>query len=380
MNIELHLIQNFAPSNLNRSDTGTPKECEFGGVRRARVSSQCFKRAVRTQGNFADLLIQRGSGKRTRQLIVEIARKIDGIAEGEKPSEKTVKIVAEVFKEGGIERPEDKKKEDAEKDNTKLVIFMDASSIDEMTEQFKNRWAELNDKQSKDEIIKELGEILAKSVKSPDIAMFGRMLEIKGDKPFGKKQLNTDAACQVAHAISTHKVGVEFDFYTAVDDLLPTGETGAGMMGTIEFNSACFYRYANIDVQQLKENLGNDEELTYATIEAFIRSMICAIPTGKQNSMAAQNLPSFVLAVVRPTGFWSLANAFVNPVKAADIVNDSIKKLDEYWGQLATVYGGEGITKAYVNLSGGDLTNLNGARQTSINALVTATLQAVKGA
>ena len=120
-------------------------------------------------------------------------------------------------------------------------------------------------------------------------------------------------------------------------------------MGTIEFNSACFYRYANIDVKQLTENLGNDTELAHATIEAFIRSMIQAIPTGKQNSMAAQNLPSFVLAVVRPNGFWSLANAFVNPIKGADIVSESIKKLDEYWGQLATVYGREGITKADVN-------------------------------
>src|SRR5262249_36313632 len=145
-------------------------------------------------------------------------------------------------------------------------------------------------------------------------------------------------------------------------------------------NSACFYRYANIDVKQLIENLGNDAELAHATIEAFMRSMIHAIPTGKQNSMAAQNLPSFVLAVVRPSGFWSLANAFVNPIKGADIVSESIEKLDEYWGQLATVYGDEGLTKAYVNLSGEDLPNMNGARKTSINELVTATLQAMKGA
>src|SRR6266852_67126 len=47
MFIELHIIQNFSPSNLNRSDTGSPKDCGFGGVRRARVSSQCFKRAMR---------------------------------------------------------------------------------------------------------------------------------------------------------------------------------------------------------------------------------------------------------------------------------------------------------------------------------------------
>jgi CRISPR system Cascade subunit CasC len=129
--------------------------------------------------------------------------------------------------------------------------------------------------------------------------MFGRMVEIEGGKPFGKLQLGTDAACQVAHAISTHKSGVEFDFYTAVDDLLPHGETGAGMMGTIEFNSACFYRYANVNLEELKKNLGDNENLTVDTFEAFIRASVEAVPTGKQTSMAAQNPPSFIFAVVR---------------------------------------------------------------------------------
>ena len=46
--IELHVIQNFPPSNLNRDDTGSPKDCEFGGYRRARVSSQSLKRAARS--------------------------------------------------------------------------------------------------------------------------------------------------------------------------------------------------------------------------------------------------------------------------------------------------------------------------------------------
>ena len=43
MFVEIHILQNFAPSNLNRDDTGMPKDCEFGGYRRARISSQCFQ-------------------------------------------------------------------------------------------------------------------------------------------------------------------------------------------------------------------------------------------------------------------------------------------------------------------------------------------------
>ena len=47
MLIEIHIIQNHAPSNLNRDDTGSPKSCTFGGIRRARISSQCIKRSIR---------------------------------------------------------------------------------------------------------------------------------------------------------------------------------------------------------------------------------------------------------------------------------------------------------------------------------------------
>ena len=171
---------------------------------------------------------------------------------------------------------------------------------------------------------------------APDIALFGRML---ADRP----DTNIDAACQVAHAISTHKVGVEFDFYTAMDDLKkPEEETGAGMMGTIEFNSACFYRYANIDFKQLKKNLGGDKELAQKTVEAFIRAAVNAIPTGKQNSFAAQNPPSFVFAVVRNSGAWSLVNAFASPVwvgEKNDLVQNSAAALLDYWGKLVKVYG-----------------------------------------
>ena len=122
MFIEMHIIQNFAPSNLNRSDTGSPKDCEFGGVRRARVSSQCLKRAIRRESTFQKLLEETGSGVRTRRLILEISKCLSG---QEKPPETTVKIFSEVFKEGGIERPEVKRGEEEEKDNTKLILFMD---------------------------------------------------------------------------------------------------------------------------------------------------------------------------------------------------------------------------------------------------------------
>ena len=196
------------------------------------------------------------------------------------------------------------------------------------------------------------------------------MVEIEGSKPFGKLQLGVDGACQVSHAISTNKISMEFDFFTAVDDL----ETGAGMLGTVEFNSACFYRYANVDVGQLKENLRGDEELAHKTIAAFIRAAVTAVPSGKQNSMAAQNPPSFVFVVARDAGLWSLANAFVKPVRptqGGDLIENSIEALDEYWGQLAAMYGAEQIRGKWVaSLTPNGLTNLKSDKIKSVGEII----------
>jgi CRISPR system Cascade subunit CasC len=176
-------------------------------------------------------------------------------------------------------------------------------------------------------------------------------------------EANKDAACQVAHAISTHRVAMEFDFYTAVDDLKAEDTTGAEMMGTMEFNSACFYRYANIDMEQLKTNLKDDEELAKSAVEAFLRAAIEAIPTGKQNSMAAHNPPSLIMGVVRERGLWNLANAFVDPVRAdgkGHLVQKSISALEDYWTRLEKAYGREQIRAIKVLTLDGKLTTLEG--------------------
>jgi len=206
--------------------------------------------------------------------------------------------------------------------------------------------------------------------KAADLALFGRMLADLPDR-------NVDAASQVAHALSTNRVNTEFDFYTAVDDLRPEETAGADMLGTIEFNSACFYRYANVDLETLKGNLGGDEELARRTLDAFLRAAITAIPTGKQNSMAAQNPPSFVFVVARERGQWSLANAFVAPIhpgRDGDLIKKSVTALDDYWGKLARMYGADGIVAtAAVALDSGDelpLANLGAARVESVAALL----------
>ena len=192
--------------------------------------------------------------------------------------------------------------------------------------------------------------------KAADLALFGRML---ADLPLK----NVDAACQVAHAISTNKIhSMEMDYFTAVDDI-NNDNPGADMIGTVEFNSACFYRYANLDVGELvggfrdakkKEGafgLQGDAELARKTAEAFLKAFVNAVPSGKQNTFAAQQKPSLVFAVVGTGGPMSLANAFVKPVMPRgdeNLIEKSVEALDDHYGRLIKMYGDGGLKKSTV--------------------------------
>jgi CRISPR system Cascade subunit CasC len=361
MFVELHMLQNFAPSNLNRDDTGAPKDCDFGGYRRARISSQCLKRAIRTAFREQDLLPKDNRATRTKRLVDKLTDLFQEAGKDETAARRVAKGVLEGI---GLGVKDDGK--------TEYLLFLGEAEIHSIANLCLAHWERLAvlgereapapatgaqlaarpagreaKKQAKEHFPSDLAKALESVLdggRAADLALFGRML---ADRP----EKNIDAAAQVAHAISTNKVNVEFDFYTAVDDLRPEETAGADMMGTIEFNSACFYRYANIDVGQLEENLGGDQELTRATIEAFLRASIEAIPTGKQNSMAAHNPPSLIFAVVRERGLWSLANAFVRPIwprQDGDLVMGSVAALDAYWHQLTTLYGERGIKGKWV--------------------------------
>jgi CRISPR system Cascade subunit CasC len=152
----------------------------------------------------------------------------------------------------------------------------------------------------------------------------------------------------VAHAISTHAVEREFDFYTAVDDLKPEDTAGADMMGTVEFNSACFYRYAVVDWEKLIANLQGDTALARKAVRAFLKGFVVAEPTGKQNTFAAHNQPEFVAVSVRQkTAPMNLANAFETAIrvrKDESLTKVSADKLVDKAKKLQAAYGGDGQT------------------------------------
>jgi CRISPR system Cascade subunit CasC len=351
MKVELHMIQNFPPHCLNRDDTNSPKDCLFGGARRARISSQCIKRSIRKAFAEDRLLPEENLGHRTKRLAAEVA---DRLAEKGKDRDIAHRLAQIVI--GGLGFGLD------DEGNTQYLVFMGESGVRALAELCEQRWDQLaevaeklaqtdpdetNKKTAKqikkaakeavpDDVKDSLADILDGS-RAADLALFGRML---ADRPAE----NIDAACQVAHAISTHKVQMEMDFYTAVDDLKPAEEdAGAGMMGVIGYNSACFYRYAVVDVDNLIANLGGDSELAARSLRAFLRGSATAIPTGKQNTFAAHNPPDFIQTVVRSDGApLSLANAFANPVSAGrddGLVQKSVDQLVSYADRLHSVYG-----------------------------------------
>jgi len=368
MFIELHLIQNFAPSNLNRDDTGNPKDTEFGGVRRARISSQCIKRAIRLEPVFAQATGVEPAN-RTRFMTRLLVKALTAAG---KPNEEA-QTVANAF------AAQYSKMDKQDGTRTSVLIYLSQSEISQITAGLLENWDIIINAQdpAKSEAVKQLARKISKATQkrtsAPDIALFGRML---AENP----ELNLDAACQVAHAISTHRVNMEMDFFTAVDDLSTDEETGAGMMGVTGFNSACFYRYARLDWRQLVHNLGGDTLLARRTVEGFLRAALQAVPTGKQNAFAAQNPPSFALAVAREDGrSWSLANAFEKPIRPdreVGYVASSILALDEYWGKLTRVYGENGLTPLVLRLDDDvSLSFLQDADQPDLESWLSAILE-----
>lgn len=333
MKIECHLLQNFAPSCLNRDDTNQPKECEFGGVRRARISSQSFKRAIRQ--HFRDSHAT-SVGERTKALRGTLL---------ERYPQADPKVVEKVL--SALAAADKKRVEE-----TNVLLFVGPEEIAALEHCVRDN---VTDKKAVEKAV-----VSART--SVDVALFGRMLAEAPD-------VNVDAACQVGHALSTHAAELEMDFFTAVDDLNPRDDAGAGMLGYTGYQSACLYRYALLDTNQLRRNLNNDAVLARQGIEAFLWAFCDAEPSARQNSMPAHNRPSLALFVARDKGVpTSLANAFCKPVSTRganpDLVGSSVKAFASYHERVGRVYEAfDGATQALFHDLDPDQTPYLGALQ-----------------
>jgi len=336
MLIEIHVIQNHCPANLNRDDLGAPKTCYFGGVLRSRISSQCIKRSIRTSDEFKTLL----GGVRTRQLAKLIAEELAGDDKVEKRAEKILHLCGFEAKKGKAQAAGEDEEAPEAGERSKMLIYTTRQAIKEMANLLKNEGA--NDK----DLARSFAELIATRTAVPDMALSGRMLEPgKVDEEVWKEyKRNVEAALQVAHAISTHEARPEVDYYVAADDI-PGEDAGAGYVDEALFASACFYKYFSIHWETLVDNLaafpGNKEHLAAHTVGAFIRAALLTNPSGKQNSFASHCRPDGVLIEIRNNPI-NYANAFAKPVAIGDrgdILSQSIAQLAQYVLDLDTGYG-----------------------------------------
>ncbi|MCL6527702.1 MAG: type I-E CRISPR-associated protein Cas7/Cse4/CasC [Thermaceae bacterium] len=389
--LEIHLLQNFAPSNLNRDDTGSPKDAYFGGVKRGRISSQSLKRAMRMYFREQKLIPEEHLAVRTKRLTERLAELL-----GAKGHHRDIAVKVVNLALGGV-----KLKVEEANNKTQYLVYLGTAEIEEIAKLINENWQALEaaitaeesgkneesgkkkDKKDKKAAKEAVPENLVKALekvmdggKAVDLALFGRML---ADLP----EKNQYAACQVAHAISTHRVEHDEDFYTAVDDLKPDDNAGADMLGTVEFNSACYYRYAVVDLEKFRTNLQGDNELMLKGLEAFLRSSIYALPSGKQNSFAAHQLPSFIGFIVRTNaGPRSLANAFEKPVKVSQNgwLDASAQALVKEWNELERIFG-QGGTQYVINRTQAKLEGvLEKAAVGDVESLIQNTLEQVKKA
>lgn len=342
MLIEIHILQNHAPSNLNRDDSGSPKTATFGDVKRARISSQCLKRSVRRSELFGAKMGQH-LATRTRRLPEQIKARFARELELALYAEVAAQKASGFGTTEGKERAANPKTGEYETAQTILFTRADEDAVFET----------LKAAAQKAGSVKDFGALKAADLQKEarqsgfrplavDVALFGRMVTSEAFR-------DVEASAQVAHAISTHKVTPQFDYFTAVDDLQSADasveqDAGADIIGDVEFNSACYYKYFSIHPDALVDNLVGAEfrrevapperdaqiELAALAVAEFVRAAARVSPTGKQNSFAAHQLPYAILVEVRPHALpVSYANAFVEPANARgkSLTRDSFDKL-----------------------------------------------------
>ncbi len=313
--LDIHILQNVPPCCINRDDTGSPKTARYGGAVRARVSSQAWKHEMRKM--FKENAGEENVGIRTKNVLKMITAEIQKL-NTETSNEKVNESAKKVLEGAGIKINKQNKSD--------VLVFFSHAQAKALAE------LAIEDKDDKD--YKEKCKNALNSTPSIDMALFGRMVA-------ADPLLNFDAAAQVAHAISTHAVHNEYDYFTAVDDLTKDEESGAGHLGTVEFNSATLYRYATVNVLELFSNL---HDLTADTVRNFVEAFVMSMPTGKQNTFANKTLPDYIYIALRTDTPINLVGAFETPVSSTNgYLEKSEKQLEEYSAKIYKNYASEPV-------------------------------------
>lgn len=328
--VQIHMLTSYPPANLNRDDLGRPKTAVMGGATRLRVSSQSLKRAWRTSDVFESAL-KGHVGTRTKEMGCRVFDELRAKGIAEKRASDWTKAIAGCF---------GKLKSDSF-EIEQLAHF--APEEEQAISDLVGVLAERGDGPTEDEL-----KLLRKQHTGADIALFGRMLA-------SSPAFNVEAAAQVAHAISVHKVAIEDDFFTAVDDLNSGEEdAGAAHMGETEFAAGLFYQYICIDRELLKENLGGDAALTSSTLRALIEAAATVAPSGKQNSFGSRARASYIMCEVGSQQPRSLSVAFLKPAAGSDLLDEAVACLNKTVSNMDKAYGDCADFRSVMNLATGE--------------------------
>lgn len=382
MFVQIHMLQSMPPGNLNRDDNGQPKKCIFGGVTRGRISSQCLKRNIRHSIQFKEVFGDAIAVRTTYlpRMVAEELCKLN-LYLGTDELEKIKSALASKFKAENRGRDSNEAGESEEdkgqpqtsstpsdtSDQTGQLVFFPppfareiANLIEVLRKDNKDVYsAWINGKKKKDKdnhktAIEDFEKAIFEKSESltVDIGMFGRMTT-------SDLVVNVEAACQVAHAISTHEAFIESDYFTAMDDKKPefastqTGKTGAAFLGSGEtetfFDSAVYYKYLNLDVDALKKHLSWKDGEAARAVGALVRAAAVANPTGKQNSFAAHGVPEFILVEVSNVKCpISYANAFLKPVDGPNLMTGSAEALCKYLDSVANAFSPTDVRRVFL--------------------------------
>lgn len=343
MFVEIFALQNFSSVNLNRDDANMIKTIEFGGFERQRVSSQCFKRAMREHASM-DAGRNGREAYRSRRLL----EKLCSFADVSLDDTDKIESLASFLEKSGFGKaasPDKKKGKGKKKKDVEAVSEPEGTtSYPELATLFFS-WEQELEKAAA--LLKDhqfdaakAANAFKKEVKNLpralDIALFGRMAA-------SGPELNVEAAAQVSHSISANQIRIEDDFFTALDDLALSDETtGSGMMGNTQLGSPCLFRYGCLSLNILKDNLGSawDVERDMA-VQAFLKAFALAVPGGKSKSTAPSSRPDFILVAVGKDQPLNPVNAFLKPVTGdsdQSMMDTSISSLLSYLARMEKAY------------------------------------------
>jgi len=322
--LQLHLLTSYPPSNLNRDDLGRPKTAVMGGTNRLRISSQSLKRAWRKSEVFASRVAPAHIGTRTKEMGKKIRDNLCAKGIEEMKAKEWARTIAGVF--GKLKPKPTEKDPDLDLEIEQLAHFtpFEIESIQALVDKL----VVSGQAPSVEDL-----SLLRKDHTAVDVALFGRMLA-------AAPTFNTEAAAQVAHAITVHTAAVEDDFFTAVDDLNKGEEDrGSAHMGETEFGAGLFYVYVCVDCESLVKNLSEHSDLAGQGVTGLVEAAAKVSPTGKQNSFASRAYASYILAEKGTQQPRSLAVSFLKPVTGEDFLTEAIGVLERTRGKIDTAYG-----------------------------------------